>query len=79
MIILEVTKSQSFTVSLQNKILERPEGGRVKLIPSPVFLGLNYLDVFVCGNLKQIKIYLTVSIVLFWSFYLPAIAMNTIT
>ena len=25
---------------------------------SSVLLGLNYLDVFVCGNLKQIKIYL---------------------
>ena len=30
---------------------------RVKLI-TPAFLGLNYVDVIVCGDLKQIKIYL---------------------
>ena len=40
MIILKVTKKQGFTVSLENKFLEKTQG-RIKLPPPPLaFLGL---------------------------------------
>ena len=34
MIILKVTKNQGFTLSLESTFLEKPQGGRVNLIPS---------------------------------------------
>ena len=35
MIILEVTKNQGFALSLENTILEKPQGGEVKLRQQP--------------------------------------------
>ena len=48
MIIIKVTKKQSFTSSLKNTLLEKPKGG-VKLNASP-FLGLNCWFVKVYEN-----------------------------
>ena len=41
MIILKVTRNQSFTFSLENSFLEKPQGGRIKLTNTvTVFLEL---------------------------------------
>ena len=40
MIILKVTKNQDFTLCLEDTIFEKPQGGKVKLIP-PAVLGLS--------------------------------------
>ena len=46
----KVTKNHGFTLSLQNTILEKPPGGGGQIDPPATLLGLNYMDVFVCGK-----------------------------
>ena len=42
MIILKVTKSQDFTLSLENPFFEKPQGGQFDLPPGR--LGLNHIN-----------------------------------
>ena len=39
-IILKVTKNQSFTLSLEDSIFEKPQGGGGQIEPPPALLGL---------------------------------------